>query len=499
MKLKKIIRKIVMSAAAALLAAAMTVTSFAANPENLPTGSGGTLPGTINVTPGTVTPGQIYTPTTEKEDRSGTKYQPGKYTNNIPEEERTTIHFKLANDSMASGTMKDYIAAKNSSFQLPECGFKAKEGYVFERYVGFGENSARPEEYISIGDADEYWVWACFRPIEYASVVFSFNSVEAKGQMETVKVEKGSKFKLPECTLIPQYGYDFDYWETPLGNLKPGYSIQLGYNKTNMIWARFKEVSYVNVIFDNGLKGSDNESFTSQVLFEYDKNNNIVITLPKLKFKSVKGVKFNNWKGGKPGEKYILGSADEYIYSTPVVYAEPEKTKVKMSDCSISVKSGDWKIYTGEAITPKYSLINKYGVILEEGVDFKAEYSDNIVPGKGKITVTGINGNTGTRTFHFKILPPKITISASMQYGDLKVRFSRITKDLRQVEIQVSLREKFNYTPEMITEKAELLWQDIYWITIPSSWKNADAIYVRARYVSNGVNGDWSKVIKIGD
>lgn len=518
MQLKKLLRKVIISAAAVCMAAAMTVTSFAANPENLPTGSGGTLPGTINVTPETVTPGQIYTPTTEKEDRSGTKYQPGKYTNNIPEEERTTIHFKLANDSMASGTMKDYIAAKNSSFQLPECGFKAKKGYSFVRYVGFGENSARPGEYISIGDADEYWIWACFERIEYTTINFKSDWHEFFGKNDSENVEKGSTYKLPECMLTPRHGYDFDYWETPLGNVKPGYSIQIGYEDEYTFYARGKKVSYVNLIMDNGLTGSKHETYKAQLLFEVDKNKNVVVTLPKLKFKAVEGYKFNKWLGGKPGEKFIVDTTDyHYDSGTPTIYAEPEKIKVKMSDCSISIKSGDWKIYKGKAITPEYTVTDKYGITLEEGVDFKAVYSNNDKPGKSaEITLTGINGNTGTKKAYFTIKPPQMSLSSTLggyidkDKKEIAVTFFDPNIDkMKKVEIQLStdsgFEEKSTYSykfdfPYICTYKEIKTYVDGQRVKLLEykcsaklpSYEKGKVWYVRSRYIVGGVKGEWT-------
>ena len=499
MKLKKIIRKIVMSAAAALLAAAMTVTSFAANPENLPTGSGGTLPGTINVTPGTVTPGQIYTPTTEKEDRSGTKYQPGKYTNNIPEEERTTIHFVLANKEMATGEMKDVIAAKNCSFQLPQPEFKAKDGYTFARYVGFDGREFQPDEYISLGDADEYWVWACFRPGNDMTTVHfkKENSSMATGKMDDVKIKSGSTLKLPECTFVPIIGYDFKYWKTPNGNVKPGYSIKVGNVDEITVYAVYDRVKYVTVTFDNGLQGSKHESYKSDILFEYDNKNHGIIILPKPIFKKVEGAKFKSWKVGNPGEKYTLANSEK----GPIIYAEMDKTKVKMSECTVKVDySGDWNVVTKDRyIIPKYTVTNKYGIVLEEGVDFKAEYNYNYyVNNKAQMVLTGINGNKGTKKAYYKIKPPKqnITKLECEKYGSNKgkifVGFDKLNEEIStKVEIQVSNTDKF-YAEEYHKYTADLKEGKLNYkyIDIKEPWDN---IYVRVRYIDI-VNGDWSDV-----
>ena len=202
-----------------------------------------------------------------------------------------------------------------------------------------------------------------------------------------------------------------------------------------------------------------------------------------------------NTKIAKPGENYIIDS------STPIIYANAEKTKVKMSNCGINVNySGYWNVYTGYKIKPKYTIYSKkYGFFLEEGVDFKAEYSNNIKPGYGEIKVTGINGNTGTKTFKFKIKPPMQEISAWVnESGTIEVHFSKTDEYLPEVEIQISLRPEFNYTPELKTFSDGKNRKKSF-IYLPSSWKDPETVYIRARYVANGINGDWSysKTLKL--
>lgn len=60
--------------------------------------------------------------------------------------------------------------------------------------------------------------------------------------------------------------------------------------------------------------------------------------------------------------------------------------------------------YTGEAITPNIQLINVFGYILIQNVDYKLEYSNNINIGTGTITVIGIGKYFNQLICNFKIV-----------------------------------------------------------------------------------------------
>jgi len=59
--------------------------------------------------------------------------------------------------------------------------------------------------------------------------------------------------------------------------------------------------------------------------------------------------------------------------------------------------------YKGKAIRPALTI--KYGsILLKEGKDYKYSISNNVKPGKAKITIEGKDNYTGTKTIYFKIV-----------------------------------------------------------------------------------------------
>jgi len=60
--------------------------------------------------------------------------------------------------------------------------------------------------------------------------------------------------------------------------------------------------------------------------------------------------------------------------------------------------------FTGYAYTPKPIVKLKDGQILEEGVDYTLEYTNNTYPGKATITITGIGDYRGTKEVSFYII-----------------------------------------------------------------------------------------------
>ena len=83
------------------------------------------------------------------------------------------------------------------------------------------------------------------------------------------------------------------------------------------------------------------------------------------------------------------------------IYARPLNSKNSNVSVSMQAATDTFK-YTGKAITPKVTA--KYKTItLKEGKDYKLSYSNNVKVGTAKLTMTGINNFTGSRTFNFTI------------------------------------------------------------------------------------------------
>lgn len=81
-----------------------------------------------------------------------------------------------------------------------------------------------------------------------------------------------------------------------------------------------------------------------------------------------------------------------------------EIEKRKITDKCTYLLSGKEFAYTGKEIKPEVTLYYE-GKVIEQGVDYTVEYSDNIEVGSAKITVTGIGMNfKGKGYFNFTIV-----------------------------------------------------------------------------------------------
>ena len=95
-----------------------------------------------------------------------------------------------------------------------------------------------------------------------------------------------------------------------------------------------------------------------------------------------------------------MSAGDNYTINVLEGYFVIEPKSINASDMGLAIGN---QRYTGEAVKPAITL--RYGkTTLEEGKDFKAEFSDNVQPGTAKVVLTGIGNYTGTRETTFRIL-----------------------------------------------------------------------------------------------
>ena len=152
--------------------------------------------------------------------------------------------------------------------------------------------------------------------------------------------------------------------------------------------------------------------------------------------------------------------------------------------------------YSGKTIQP-YVRVTYNGNTLSSGTDYTISYSNNKKPGKGKITIKGINGYTGTVTKYFDILPKKQKIKSVKNVSGRKMKVS-YTRDINVTgyEIQYSPYKNFLYYTETVKVKGKKNSSK----TIKNLTKN-QTYYVRVRsYVKSGsstVTGNWSSVKKV--
>lgn len=194
-----------------------------------------------------------------------------------------------------------------------------------------------------------------------------------------------------------------------------------------------------------------------------------------------------------PNTKYYISIFPETGYGQKyLLNVYPNRTSIQ--DADISYKTT--YTYTGKTIQPKVTIIYS-GETLLKGRDYKITYSNNKKPGKGKITITGLNEYEGKITKVFDILPKKQTIKKITNISGRKLKLV-YTKDSTATgyEIQYSPYKSFFYDTQTVIVKGKKNSTK----TIKKLAKKK-TYYVRVRtYVKCGsttVKGKWSSVKKI--
>ena len=111
----------------------------------------------------------------------------------------------------------------------------------------------------------------------------------------------------------------------------------------------------------------------------------------------------------EPGEdvgryRYRLGTLDFGNPNYDVTIAEEYFTirPKPIGDDDVALAPIEPQAHSGKPVTPALTLT--YGDrTLTQGVDFKAEFADNVNPGTAEVTLTGIGNYTGTRQAAFEI------------------------------------------------------------------------------------------------
>ncbi len=114
--------------------------------------------------------------------------------------------------------------------------------------------------------------------------------------------------------------------------------------------------------------------------------------------------------------------------------SEDESQRKDLAGLDLDVYMTEQFIYTGRAIEPSIRVYDD-NIYLEEGVDYKVSYTDNVNAGNAKVTISGIGGFTGEVIRGFEILkadqyievglPDKVYVGktgkivVSGAYGDL--------------------------------------------------------------------------------
>lgn len=113
-----------------------------------------------------------------------------------------------------------------------------------------------------------------------------------------------------------------------------------------------------------------------------------------------------------------------------------------VENASVKVDNG---VYTGEAVTPAFT-VSLAGRTLTEGVDFRADFSNNInVTDSAVLTITGINNYSGTKTARFRISARKLT-DADINAASVRYTGSPLTPSVTVILGGVTLEEDRDFT-----------------------------------------------------
>ena len=135
-----------------------------------------------------------------------------------------------------------------------------------------------------------------------------------------------------------------------------------------------------------------------------------------------------------------------YKTLTPIVIPFDIR-QISLSGITITPDPLNWVAYTGSAVTPSYVLYNSDGIALKEGVDYKAEVTNNVDPTtEAKLTITPVDDSstyTGSLTRNF-------AIRCSLRDGD-----SDSSNDKVRVEVGGVQVDSVVATPQVIQLKKD--------------------------------------------
>ncbi|MBQ3842902.1 MAG: hypothetical protein II820_09455 [Ruminiclostridium sp.] len=207
MKLRKLLGRIAMSAAALCLSATLSVTSFAANPENLPNNGNGNN-------------GQQQQ---EQEQGQGQGQQSSGSQGAPSSDSYMTIHFFYLPNSGAGGKMSDQTARKNSTYTLPKCTFSAPAGMEFAGWVT-NDYVSQPGSDIHLDNRNDYYLQAIFEETgDFVEVTYDNALSGARNEKRIVRTKRtNDEIKLLDGDIFTPANSDYGFGGWDLGSANGG-------------------------------------------------------------------------------------------------------------------------------------------------------------------------------------------------------------------------------------------------------------------------------------
>ena len=143
------------------------------------------------------------------------------------------------------GTMTDGEAVEGKPYTLPDNEFTSPTNKEFDGWEVNGQKYKPGDNVTLTSDTTVKAIW------KNIQVIVSFNNGGGIGSMNSVKVDKGSSYKLPDNGFTPPTGKEFDAWSVNGERKNPGESITVNTDTTITALWKVKAPKTYNVIVQN--------------------------------------------------------------------------------------------------------------------------------------------------------------------------------------------------------------------------------------------------------
>ena len=330
---------------------------------------------------------------------------------------KTTVYHTIKFDGNGgTGTMTDGEAVEGKPYTLPANGFTAPANKKFE---GWEVNGQIYQPGASVRLTSDTTIKAIWKSVQ---VNVSFDNGGGTGNMDTVQVDKGSNYKLPDNKFDAPEGKEFKAWSVNGNEFQPGQTVPVNADTIIIaVWQK-KAPTEATITFSPGEGTGTMPNQTFKIGSSYN--------LPTPSFTAPAGKKFAGWL--VDGKTFPAGEAITVKNNMTIV------AQWKDEGFKINI---DPNIQNGQIITNPTSAKEGVKVIVTATANDGFELSS--------ITVTDAQGKTVTVTNNSFTMPAgDVTVSATFNKADMgteipKDGFAQITN--KQVGLDLKIYKKDRY------------------------------------------------------
>ena len=270
-----------------------------------------------------------------------------------------------------TGEMASVTVNQGDQYTLPENGFTAPEGKLFDRW----DKGAVGEKIVITADTAVAAQWKD-KPIENCVITFAANG--GAGEMAAVTVAKGSKYTLPACAFSAPAGNEFDAWD------KGAAGAQITVDTDLVITAVWKAKPVIIETWKIQFAANGGSGTMASVTV----NKGEKYTLPACGFTPKAGKEFDGWDLGAPGTQVDI-TADT------IIVAQWKAIQVT----EVTAKDGIYKLSGSSAtlIAPVSTTLKSLSIpdtVKANGKKYKVTaIADSACKGMSKLTSLSIGKN----------------------------------------------------------------------------------------------------------